>query len=221
MTSPAVYAEGLRTLWFLASRGVSAAWDGATVVLAPPDPVVDAQTLEAVLRPDADGRSYLQRARKRHVPFLRKVKGARPADADNRQWRAAVEGLEYFLLSGWADEAECLGWPCDELFAVPPVWARVDLCGAALLIGDREVVGITPNEIRIKTASGSTLAFYRRPSIDYGVAYRERIRMVGEDASKEEFQLRALEAVVGLYRTNHPGADIDEAKTAVLAAIKE
>ena len=45
--------------------------------------------------------------------------------------------------------------------------------------------------------------------------------MVGEDASKEEFQLRALEAVVNLYRSHHPNADVDTAKAAVLAAIKE
>ena len=82
-------------------------------------------------------------------------------------------------------------------------------------------INITSNEIRIKTASGATLALYRKPQVDYGVAYRARIKMVGEDASKEEFQLRAVEAVVNLYRTNHPSVDIDAAKAAVLAAIKE
>ena len=114
MTTPVIYAEGLRALWFLASRGVSATWSGATVLLAPPEPVAEVQALEAVLRPDADGRSYLQRARARHAPFLREINDAKPADATNRQWRDAIEGLESFLLSGWGDEALRLGWPRDQ-----------------------------------------------------------------------------------------------------------
>ena len=221
MTTPAAYAEGLRILWFLASRGVSATWDGAAVVIAPPDPVADAQTLEAVLRPDADGRSYLQRAREWHAPFLQEVKAARPPDADDRQWRRAVEGLESFLLSGWADEALRVGWPDDELFRVPELWSQIHLCGAALLIDDHKVVSVSSAEIRTTTSSGASLAFYRKPAVDYGVDYRARIKMAGEDASKEEVQLRSLEAVVNLYRSHHPSVDIDTAKTAVLAAIKE
>jgi hypothetical protein len=63
MTTPAAYAEGLRSLWFMASRGVSAKWGGTAVAVAPPDPEADVKALEAVLRPDTDGRSYLQRAR--------------------------------------------------------------------------------------------------------------------------------------------------------------
>jgi hypothetical protein len=190
-----------------------------------PEPEEDVQALEAVLRPDSDGHSRLQRARKRYGPFLREVREAKPADVDARPWRRAIEGLESFLFSGWADEALRLGWPHDELFRVPSLWSRVDLCGAALLIGDREVVNITSTEIRIKTASGSTLAFYRKPQVDYGVAYRARIKMAGEDARKEgreeEVKLHALEAVARLYLSHHSGADIDTAKAAVLAAIKE
>jgi hypothetical protein len=220
MTAPGVYAEGLRVLWLLFSRGVSAAWDGTAVVIAPPDPTADGaiEALETVLRPDADGCSYLQRARARHASFLREAADAKPADATSRQWRDAIEGLESFLLSGWGDEALRLGWPRDELFKVPELWSQIDRCGCALLIAGREVIGITPGEIRIKTPSGATPAFYRKPKVDYGVAYRARIKSLGDDGLKEEPRLRALEAVVGLYLTNHPGADIDAAKAAVLAA---
>ena len=221
MTTPTMYAEGLRVLWFLASRGVEATWDGTAVVLAPSEPVADVPALEVVLRPGADGRSHLQRARTEHAKFLREVKAARPADADNRQWRRAIEGLEFFLFSGWGDEAERLGWPKDELYAVPSLWSRVDLCGAALLIGDREIVNITSAEIRIKAASGSTLAFYRKPAVDYGVAYRARIKELGDDGLKEEPRLRAFEFVVGLYLTNHPGIGVDEARAAVQIAIAQ
>jgi hypothetical protein len=220
MTTPAIYAEGLRVLWLLASRGVSATWDGTTVAVEPPDPAADGaiEALEAVLRLDADGRSYLQLVRERHAPFLREVKAAKPEDVDARQWRRAIEGLESFLLSGWGDEALRLGWSDDELFCVPKLWSQIHLCGAALAIGDREVVNISATEIRIKTTSGATLAFYRRPEIDYRLVYTERLKRFGLDASKEEFQLRAREHAVNVCRAN-TGSGLEEAKTAVLNAI--
>ena len=163
----------------------------------------------------------LDLARERHRPLLDDVRWRGPPDVRDADWQVAIDGLWVFLAAGHGDEAERLGWPKDELYAVPPLWSRVDLCGAALLIGDRQVVNITSNEIRIKTASDGTLAFYRRPEVDYAVAYRARIKMAGEDSTREEVQLRALEAVVNLYRSHHPNADVDTAKTAVLAAIKE
>ena len=54
---------------------------------------------------------------------------------------------------------------------------------------------------------------------DYGVAYRARLKQIGDDALKEEFRLRALEAVTNLFRANNPGASVDEANAAVRAAI--
>ena len=53
------------------------------------------------------------------------------------------------------------GWTADELYRVPPVWARVDLTGAALLIADRRVVAVTETSIAIETLSGSQLKFRR------------------------------------------------------------
>ena len=47
------------------------------------------------------------------------------------------------------------------------------------------------------------------------------IALAGEDGRTEEVRLRALEAVVNLYRSHHPGVDVDTAKAAVLAAIKQ
>jgi hypothetical protein len=64
-----------------------------------------------------------------------------------------------------------------------------------------------------------TLAPIERACIDYGVAYRARIKELGDDGLKEEPRLRALEFVVRLYLANHPGVDIDAANVAVLAAI--
>jgi hypothetical protein len=54
-----------------------------------------------------------------------------------------------------------LGWTKDELYRVPPQWSRVDLCGAALLIGDRRVVAGTEASIVIEARSGSRLKFRR------------------------------------------------------------
>ena len=174
---------------------------------------------QLVLELTHGAQARLDLARERHRPFLQSIETAPPPDVRGADWQAAMDGLWVFLAAGHGAEAERLGWPKDELYAVPPLWSRGDLCGAALLIGDREVIGITPNEIRIKTSSGATPAFYRKPQVDYGVAYRARLKTAGEDSTREEVQLRALEAVVNLYQANHPDADIDAAKAAVLAAI--
>ena len=120
-----------------------------------------------------------------------------------------------------ATKAERLGWPPRRALRRPAGCGPAStLCGAGLLIGDREVISVTPNEIRIKTAGGATQAFYRKPEVDYALVFRERLKRLGDDARREEFQLRALEHTVNVFRANHPDADIDAAKTAVLAALK-
>jgi hypothetical protein len=131
----------------------------------------------------------------------------RPPDVRDSDWEAA-------LAAGHAAEALRLGWPEDELFRVPKLWSQ-NFCGAALLIGDREVTEITASRIGIKTSSGAPQGFYRKPQVDYGVAHRARIKSLGDDGLKEEFQLRALEHTVNLYLANHPGAGIDAANAAV------
>ena len=156
----------------------------------------------------------------RHLNLLSRVEEARPPDVNRAQWDEAMRGLRTFLATGQADEALSHGWPEDELFWVPELWSQIHLCGVGLLIGDREVTEVTASRIGIKTASGSPQGFYRKPQVDYGLAYRERIKQLGLDASKEEFRLRAVEATVNLYRANHPEVGIDASKAAVLAAIK-
>jgi hypothetical protein len=42
------------------------------------------------------------------------------------------------------------------------LWRRIDLCGAALLIGDRRVVEVTADAITIETTTGSQLRFRRK-----------------------------------------------------------
>jgi hypothetical protein len=155
----------------------------------------------------------------RHFPLLYDIEEARPHDVNDAGWDVAMRGLRTFLATGKADDALRLGWTEGELFRVPPVWTRVDLCGTALLIGDREVTGITSSAIQIKTASGATQSFYRKPVIDYGLVYSERLKLLGGDANKEEPRLRAVEYVVNFYRSHHD-CSLENAKSAVTAAIK-
>jgi hypothetical protein len=94
----------------------------------------------------------------RHFPLLYDIEEARPRDVNDAGWDVAMRGLRTFLATGGADEALRLDWPHGELFGVPPLWARVDLCGAAPMIGESEVVEVTPTRIEIKTASGAVQA---------------------------------------------------------------
>ena len=86
-----------------------------------------------------------------------------PPDCSPQRWVVARRGLKRFLDEGWGDQATLLGWTLEELYAVPPVWGRVDLCGAALLIADRRVVAITEATITTVGVTGSHLKFYRAP----------------------------------------------------------
>ena len=54
-----------------------------------------------------------------------------------------MHGLRRFVDDGWSDKAALLGWTAVELFRLPPLWSRVDLAGAALLIDDQRVVAVT------------------------------------------------------------------------------
>jgi hypothetical protein len=84
-----------------------------------------------------------------------------PPDCPEQRWAAARRGLEHFVRDGWTDQAALIGWTAGELYRVPPVWSRVHLTGAALMIGDRRVVAITEASIAIETLFGSLLKFRR------------------------------------------------------------
>jgi hypothetical protein len=84
-----------------------------------------------------------------------------PSDCSPPRWSAAQYGLKRFVERGYADRATLLGWTPEELYHVPPVWNRVDLTGAALMIDDRKVVAVTESSIAIETRSGAQLKFRR------------------------------------------------------------
>ena len=84
-----------------------------------------------------------------------------PPDCMPQRWIAAQGALQRFVSDGYGDQAAILGWTADELYRVPPLWSRVDLAGAALLLADRRVVAVTESSIAIETRSGSRLKFRR------------------------------------------------------------
>jgi hypothetical protein len=176
--------------------------------------------ISADRKPDPELREAIIRCKAEILATFREEERRRPPDVSDLHWETAVHGLRAFIASGHGAQAERLGWPPDELYAVPKLWARVDLCGAGLLIGDREVIGVTPAEIRIKTASGASLAFYRKPQPDLRLVYSTqlKLRRCEDAAGDEEGQLRAFEFTVNFHR-ERTGADLETAKQAVMTAL--
>jgi hypothetical protein len=176
------------------------------------------KTSEAAETPSSDELTKLTKPHQEdHQALLGAAERARPPDVKAAQWDAAMSGLSAFLRGGHGAEAERLGWPPDELYRVPELWSQIHLTGCALLIGDREVTDITADAIRIKTASGATLSFYRKPQADYRLVYetrRKALASLGEDEARH----RAYDHVVSFCR-QHTGCDLETAKATVLAAI--
>jgi hypothetical protein len=86
---------------------------------------------------------------------------ATPVDCLPRRWAEAQDGLRRFTDDGWGDQAALIGWSPEELYRVPPLWRRVDLIGAVLLIGESQVIVVTEASIVIEAPSGSRLKFRR------------------------------------------------------------
>ena len=84
-----------------------------------------------------------------------------PPGCTEDRWAEARRGLQHFVEKGWADQATLLGWTLDELYRMPPVWSRVDLTGAALMIDERKVVAVTGGAIVIESLGGAGLKFRR------------------------------------------------------------
>ena len=86
-----------------------------------------------------------------------------------------------------------------------------------MLIDDREVVAVTAEAIQIKTASGATLSFYRKPAVDYRLVYETRRKSLAS-LGGDEPHFRAFDFAVSFCR-QHSGCDLEEAKKLVRAAI--
>jgi hypothetical protein len=128
--------------------------DGKLIAEAPQVPPDAVAQLKAV-------RSDLSHVLRRREAAQAALASRRPVGAREAEWAEALSGLRRFLDDGWADQAMLLGWTAAELYRVPSVWARVDLCGSALLIGRWQVLDVDAEAITIETPQGSRLRFRR------------------------------------------------------------
>jgi hypothetical protein len=148
-------APALKALAAAKTAGVTITLDGDGLILEadplPPDIVALLRTVKPDLLPVLAGREAARSA----------LDATAPPDCLPQRWVAAQESLRRFVRDGWCDQAALLGWTADELYRVPPLWSRVDVTGAALLVGERRIVALTDASLAIETPSGSRLKFRR------------------------------------------------------------
>jgi hypothetical protein len=147
--------SALEALAAAKAAGVKLSLDGDGIVLEAPRLPDDVVELLTSVKPD------LLRVLEWREAAKAALRSRPPPDVREDRWAEALQGLHRFVVDGWADKAAVLGWSKNELYRVPFLWARVDLCGAALLIGDRRVAAVTEASIAIVTRAGSTLKFRR------------------------------------------------------------
>ena len=148
-------APALKALAAAKTAGVTITLDGDGLILEADPLPSDIVALLKTVKPDL---LCVLAAREAAKAALNAVA---PPDCLPQRWVAAQDGLKRFVADGYGDQAALSGWTSDELYRVPPVWARVDLIGAALLIADRRVIAVTETAIAIETPSGSLLKFRR------------------------------------------------------------
>jgi hypothetical protein len=147
--------SALEALAAAKAAGVKLSLDGDGIILEAPKLPDDVVELLTAAKPD------LLRVLEWREAAKAALRSKPPPDAHEDRWAQALQGLHRFVVEGWADRAAVLGWSKDELYRVPFLWARVDLCGAALLIADNRVVAVTEASIAIAARGGSTLKFRR------------------------------------------------------------
>ena len=149
-------APALEALAAAKAAGVTITLDGDGLILEadplPPDIVALLKTVKPDLLRVLAGREAARAA----------FDATPPPDCSERGWAAGSCGPTALRQGG-------LGRPggahsdgrSKSSTACRRVWGRVDLTGAALLIGDRKVVAVTEASIAIETRSGSHLKFRR------------------------------------------------------------
>jgi hypothetical protein len=147
--------SAIEALAAASAAGVAITLDGDGLVLEAPKLPPDVVALLKSVKPDL---LRVLAAREAAQAAL----GARPpADCPESHWKPARRGLERFIAEGWGDQAALLGWTAEELYRVPPLWSRIDLTGAAWLVGFRRVTAVTTDNIVTESRSGSRLKFRR------------------------------------------------------------
>jgi hypothetical protein len=148
--------SALEVLNAASTAGVRVKLQGGRIVIGykqePPETVVD------LLRANDSALLMILSVREAAMSAL----SAKPPDnCSEAHWAEASRGLKRFVNAGWSDKAALLGWTAVELYRAPPLWSRIDLTGAALLIGDRRVIAVTKDSIVIEAPTGAPLKFCR------------------------------------------------------------
>ena len=148
--------SALEALGAAGSAGIRLKLQGGRIMIGyrrePPEAVVD------LLRANQSALLMVLSARE----AARAALAARPPEnCSDAHWAEAMLGLKRFVDAGWSDKAAQLGWTAVELYRLPPLWSRIDLTGAALLIGNRRIIALTEESIVIETPSGAPLKFRR------------------------------------------------------------
>ena len=141
-------ALALQALAAAKAAGITVILDGDGLILEPaPSPAL-IERLKAV-KPDLLRVLAGREAARAIINTAEEPPGCLP-----HHWVVARRGLRRFVQDGWADSAALFGWTLEELYRVPPAWGRVDLTGAALLIGDRRAIAVSAESIVIETRRG-------------------------------------------------------------------
>jgi hypothetical protein len=149
--------SALEALAAARAAGVRVSLDGDGLILETKAPELPADVVDLLKAAKPDLLHVLEWREAARTALLSNA----PADCLEERWTEAMRGLRRFVVEGWGDRATLLGWTRDELYRVPPCWRRVDLTGAALLIGQSRVIAVTEASIVIETLSGSRLKFRR------------------------------------------------------------
>ena len=147
--------SAIEALAAASAAGISITLDGDGLILEAPKLPPDVVALLKSVKSDL---LHMLAAREAAEEVL---SASPPTDCPEKRWREATRGLERFLAEGWGDKAALIGWTSEELYRVPPLWSRIDLTGAALLVGYRRVTAVTADNIVIESRSASQLRFRR------------------------------------------------------------
>lgn len=137
------------------AAGVAVTLDGDALILEAPKLPPDVVALLKSVKPD------LLRVLAAREAAQAALAARQPADCSESHWKPARRGLERFVSEGWGEQAALLGWTADELYRLPPLWSRIDLTGAAWLVGFRRLTAVTADNIVIESRLGSRLKFRR------------------------------------------------------------
>ncbi len=88
----------------------------------------------------------------------------RPPNIPQARWQRLIDDAGRFM-DHWAPKAAALGWDTASVFGCYQTSpdARLDAAGLVWLIGGHDIVAIGPDAATLRTATGATQTYRRRP----------------------------------------------------------